>query len=180
MIARIDSGINSLNDVPGKVLAYGSRSSTSSYYFPRYMLETHGVSCTSLGGFKFSGNHTKVANDVISGVANVGGLKESVAKKNADKVKIIYASPELPSFSIMANHHFLTDNKLKKLKRKLVLLKAYDPIIQSFGKQFTGFKMAFKNQYEPVKDVIEYIEKGHSVKKEEPKKEESKSWFSFF
>lgn len=100
-IARADSGIQSLQDLKGRTLAFGSVGSTSGHLMPRYFLQQAGlVPERDLQRFSFSGAHDATAKWVESGKVDAGVLNESVwdrlvqeGKVDTTKVKVFWTTP---------------------------------------------------------------------------------------
>jgi phosphonate transport system substrate-binding protein len=88
-IARVGSGIKTLQDLRGKTVAFGSESSTSGHLMPRYFLLRAGLDPTrDLARYAFSGAHDATAKWVESGKVDAGALNESVWKKLVDEKKV--------------------------------------------------------------------------------------------
>ena len=100
-IARVGSGIRSLQDLRGKTFAFGSPSSTSGHLMPRYYLLQAGVDPEKdFSRYAFSGAHDATAKWVESGKVDAGALNESVWQKLVDekrvdlsRVEVFYTTP---------------------------------------------------------------------------------------
>lgn len=89
VITKLGSPVRSIADLKGKTFAFGSKSSTMTYLVPRHMIEKAGVRLSSLGGKLFSGSHSDVVKDVLSGKADAGAIKETVFFNNSSSLKAI-------------------------------------------------------------------------------------------
>jgi phosphonate transport system substrate-binding protein len=102
-IAHIDSGIEKVEDIKGKTMAFGSKSSTSGHLMPRHFLLSQFQIDSSkdfAGEPVFSGAHDATAKIVESGKVSAGALNKQVwdrmvAEKKVDttKVKLIWTTP---------------------------------------------------------------------------------------
>lgn len=156
IVARKDNtAIDSVKDIKDKRFAFGDSGSTSSYLIPKLMLQEDGVKLADLAGFNYTGSHSNVARAVIEGTADAGGCKESVALKNADKLKIVKLSKDIPGFPIIVNTQTVKRKDYRRLQRALVLVKAYDPVVKSIGAKHDGFFMAFPWHYDIIKDAMD-------------------------
>ena len=92
---------NSLLDLKGASLAFGSRLSTSGHFMPRYFLQNNSIEPESFfAKVEYTGAHDRTAEWVRDGKVEVGILNFEVAAEmfsdgrlSKDKVKIIWESP---------------------------------------------------------------------------------------
>jgi phosphonate transport system substrate-binding protein len=68
-VVKADSGIRSLEDIEGKVVAYTDASSTSGYIYPSALLKMKGI---KPGKYYFAGGHPQAILAVYQGSADVG------------------------------------------------------------------------------------------------------------
>ncbi len=88
-ITRAGSGIQKLQDLKGKTVAFGSPSSTSGHLMPRYFLLQAGLDPEKdFAKVAFSGAHDATAKWVESGKVDAGALNESVWNKLVEEKKI--------------------------------------------------------------------------------------------
>lgn len=125
-ITKIDSKINSINDLKGASLAFGSVNSTQGHLIPRIVLKDNNISLKDLDKYTYTGSHQKCAEAVLSGDYDVCSMQDTLAKELAKKnlVKIIYRSGEYPS-SLIAINKNVPPNVIKKIKQALL---NFDPI----------------------------------------------------
>lgn len=88
-ITRAGSGIQKLEDLRGRTVAFGSPSSTSGHLMPRYFLLQAGLDPEKdFARVAFSGAHDATAKWVESGKVDAGALNESVWNKLLEEKKI--------------------------------------------------------------------------------------------
>ena len=154
--AKDNAQINIISDFKGKRFAFGSRQSTLSCYMPCKMLMDSGVFDT-LAEYKFLGKHDKVARDVSMGRYDGGGIKEAVAKKNLDRIKIIAKSEPVYDFLIVA-HKDMDNAQYEKIKTAVFKLK--DPaILNSIKKGVTGFIETKDSNYDNLREVMKEVDR---------------------
>ena len=103
IIARADSGVNSLEDLRGKRFAWVDPSSTSGYLFPRALLQGRGIAPEELGQQIFAGGHDKVAA-VLDRQVDGGALGKDVLPRLTstyprvmEEIKTIEESADIPN-----------------------------------------------------------------------------------
>ena len=67
-VARADSGIESIEDIQGKIIAYTDAASTSGYIYPSAILKQKGITPSD---YFFAGGHTQAILAVYSGRADI-------------------------------------------------------------------------------------------------------------
>lgn len=101
-VAQKALGLQSLEDVKGKSLTFGSESSTSGHLMPRHFMMESGLDPNSdlNGAANYSGSHDKTWKLVESGAFEVGALNEAVweaaveeGKVDLEKVDVFYTTP---------------------------------------------------------------------------------------
>jgi len=110
IVARKDAQIRSLHDLPGKILAVGSRDSTQARILPLYFLACEGVDLTAVERLEFDtdlGKHGDTGSselDVLaalqSGRAHAGAVgdlvwvqQQSAGKIDPRQLEVIYTTP---------------------------------------------------------------------------------------
>ncbi len=86
IITQADSEIREVEDIKGKLFAFGDINSTSGSLYPRLMLEKAGI--TDLENpklFVYSGGHDATALAVQNGTAAAGGLEERILQRQIAK-----------------------------------------------------------------------------------------------
>ena len=102
-IANAQSGVEKVEDIRGKTMSFGSKSSTSGHLMPRHFMKTQfslDVQSDLEGKPVFSGAHDATAKIVESGKVAAGALNKQVwdrmvAEKQVDtsEVKLIWTTP---------------------------------------------------------------------------------------
>ena len=103
IVTRPNSSIQSLADLRGKTLAFGAANSTQGHLIPRILLEQAGIRLSDLAGYEYTGSHAQVANAVISGRLDAGGMQDTLAQSLANRgsLRILALSTDYPSSGIV-------------------------------------------------------------------------------
>lgn len=154
VIAKKDSPLSSPADLKGKVFAFGDKGSTSSYLVPKFILANNGVTLEDLKEAKLTGSHSNVLAAVLDGSADAGGLKESLALKNEDKVKFLEISKPIPNFPVCANIKALGKEKAKKVQAVLAAMPENSQEIVAISKKFNKFVKASIADYQIIAAIM--------------------------
>ncbi|KUO61760.1 MAG: phosphate/phosphite/phosphonate ABC transporter substrate-binding protein [Gracilibacter sp. BRH_c7a] len=97
-----DSRINSIDDLRGRSFAFGDPASTQGHLIPMIMLSQKGIELNSLNYYQYFSSHSEVANAVMSGRFDAGGMQDTLAKslESQGLLKIVDISEEFPSSGI--------------------------------------------------------------------------------
>jgi phosphonate transport system substrate-binding protein len=153
--AKNNDAINSLQDLKGKSFAFGSRQSTLSCYMPCKMLMDAGIFDT-LSKHDFLGKHDKVAQYVAMGGFDAGGIKEAVAQKNLDKIKVIATSEPVYDFLLVA-HHTMDRGQYDVIKAAVLELK--DPaVLDRIKKGVTAFIETSDARYDNLRSTMATVD----------------------
>ncbi|MBT6175647.1 MAG: putative selenate ABC transporter substrate-binding protein [Deltaproteobacteria bacterium] len=130
-IANAQSGVEKVEDIRGKTLSFGSKSSTSGHLMPRHFMKTQfslDVAADLEGKPVFSGAHDATAKIVESGKVAAGALNKQVwdrmvtqEKVDTAKVKLIWTTPGYVDYVWTAGKEVdaLLQDKFKKAFLKL-------------------------------------------------------------
>jgi phosphonate transport system substrate-binding protein len=156
IIAAAGNGaIKNLDDVNGKVFGFGSRQSTLSCYVPCKMLMDQGVFDT-LNDYRFLGRHDKVVQYVAGGMVDAGGIKEAVALRYPDKIKIVGKSEPIYDFLLVA-HHSMEEEPFQRLRRAALSLK--DPgVLGAIKPGVTGFIETRDENYQNLRTIMHAVD----------------------
>jgi phosphonate transport system substrate-binding protein len=129
-----NKSVNSLNDLKGKTLSFGSESSTSGHLMPRYYLLAAKINPdTDLKRIAFSGAHDATVAAVAGGKVDAGALNISVweklieAKKvDPSVVRVFYTTPGYYDYNWSVRTDMNADLK-KKLTDAFLALDANKP-----------------------------------------------------
>ncbi len=161
IIARENSDIRSVQDLKGRSFAFGDTHSTSSHIVPRAMLLDAGLDVKDLSYYNYLGHHDDVAEAVLKGDFDAGGVMESVAYKFQDRgLVFIKFSEDIPEFNICVTKSL--DNKMTEaVKNALIALRDSEPehteILQLINKNYTGFTEALDEDYNGVRVMMSKI-----------------------
>lgn len=158
IVARSESRIRSIEDINGRNFAFGYRHSVSGHIAPRIMLLDAGIDLKNLLHYEYFSSHEDVAEAVLSGNFDAGGLNESAAYRYQGKgLSLLKFSQELPGFSVCASKSFPQTLKYE-LESALLSLTNATPegssILLNQGENFTGFEKASDADFTIVKDMI--------------------------
>jgi phosphonate transport system substrate-binding protein len=161
IIANANAGIDKLEDIAGKDMAYGDPASTSSHLIPKSMLAEKGLIHTRDYNEHFLGAHDAVALTVQNGKAQAGGLSkiifETLVEKGSidpAKVKIIAVSRPFPQYPWAMRSDL--DPKLKVNIQK-AFLELKDPEILRGFKGATGFGAMTDKDYDVIRDLAKLL-----------------------
>jgi phosphonate transport system substrate-binding protein len=169
IIARTDSGINTLNDLKGKKFSFGDPLSTSGYVFPKKLLLDNKINPeTDFSHVIFSGTHDATVLAILNKKVDAGATfsedKEGkmgswtkyLSPEEIKQIKVIGATDTIPSDNICVSADL--DPKIAD--------KLADVIIE-YGKteqgkammkklyKFDGYLRAKDEDYEPVRAAFE-------------------------
>ena len=136
------------------VFAFGDKGSTSSYLVPKYILAKSGVKLADLKDHLLTGSHSNVVRAILEGKAAAGGVKESVALKNQDKLKFLEISKPIPNFPICVNLKSLGKEKAKKFQNLLLGLPKKAPEMVAISKKYDNFAKASIGDYRIIESIM--------------------------
>lgn len=114
LFTRVDGGIQTIDDLRGRVIAFEDRGSTSGFLIPMAMLRQHGLEPVELPapgiapppgkvGFIFVGTEINIAAWVTRGMVDAGALNdgdwedvERTPNGLKDQLTVFHQSPEIP------------------------------------------------------------------------------------
>lgn len=98
IVTQPGSSIKTIQDLRGRTVAFGSRTSTQGYLIPRIMLAKASLNLGDLASFESFQSYADAANAVISGRFDAAALQDTLAQKLATQglVKIIAISDYYP------------------------------------------------------------------------------------
>jgi len=161
IIGNVDAGINSIENIAGKDVAFGDPASTSSHLIPKSMLAEKGLVQAKDYREHFLGAHDAVALTVQNGKAQAGGLSkpifESLVEKGTidpKKVKVIAVSKPFPQYPWAMRSDLSPDLK-KKIQSAFLDLKDQE-VLKTF-KGATGFGPMADKDYDVVRDLAKVL-----------------------
>lgn len=166
IIARTDTGINSLEDLKGKRFAYGDPVSTSGCLYAKELIRSRGEDPEKFFSHViYAGAHDKVVmavyNKQVDGGAIYGGVvsdaREKVVETIPDvmkKTKVIAKSAEIPNDTVSVRKG-LSPDIVKKITDGLMKVAASDEgriaVMSLYG--IDGFVPAKDSDYDSVRKV---------------------------
>ncbi len=150
------SGIKSVNEIRGKRFAFGSEKSTGSTLVPMAMLAEAGITLKDLSQYAYLGSHDIVANAVLKGEFDAGGMMESVVAEFADKgITAVKISEPIPQFPVCV-HRDLNPEFVERIKEALVSITDAS-IIKAIDKGYTKFLEAKDSDFDGVRAMVKRL-----------------------
>jgi phosphonate transport system substrate-binding protein len=122
-IVSLNSDIQTLQDIQGKRVAFGSKHSTMSHLLPRAMLLEAGITHDDVSDLAFLDNHENVALGVLMGEFDAGAVKEETYYKYQNKgLKLLTWTPWISEHVFVAGKHIAT-SEIEAMRNALLALK---------------------------------------------------------
>ena len=160
VIGNVAAGINTLEDIKGKNMAFGDVASTSSHLIPKFLLKSKGLEAKKDYKEHFLGSHDAVALAVQNGHAQAGGLSkiifETLIQKgivNKNNVKVITISKPYPEYP-WAMRSDLTPALKEKVKKAFYGLKDKE-ILKPL--KADGFAPVSDQDYDVIRDLAKIL-----------------------
>jgi phosphonate transport system substrate-binding protein len=152
-IVRDDrADIQTLQDLAGKSMAFGSPDSTGSFMVPMDYLRRHGLGLDSFARWANLPTHDAVARAVLRGAFDAGVIVEPLALPYVNSgLRILEATPPFPGFLIVARAG-LPANVVAALRSVLLGIDPADPEV---GVRSAGWNEILRHGFGPV-DVADY------------------------
>jgi len=161
IVAREDSDIGGLKDLAGKRFAFGDEKSTTSHLMPRAMIYAAGLKLQDLKGYKYLGRHDAVADAVVSGEFDAGGMMKSVADLYMDRgLKVVLVSGDIPTFNIVGGSNLdpSTRDRIKKALTTMDMNKAEQAkALKDIDPHYTGFVEANDGDYDEIRNMVKQL-----------------------
>ncbi len=156
VIGNIEAGINSIEDLKGKQVAYGDQASTSSHLIPKSMLRDAGLTEGKDYKENFAGAHDAVAVAVQNNNAQGGGLSkpifESLVERDIislEKVRVLGESAPFPQYPWAMRSDM--DDALKEAIRQAFYTLKDEAVLKPFKSD--GFAPINDSDYDVVRDL---------------------------
>jgi phosphonate transport system substrate-binding protein len=154
LVARADSGINSVQDLVGKRFAFGDEAAI----LQRAVVISAGIRLEQLGSYRFLGHFDNIARGVANGDFDAGILKDTTAFQWENKgLRIIHASPELPPYNISVGPQ-MDETTSRAIQAALLRLNPAIPehrkVITALDEGYDGFVAADDADYNVVRKLI--------------------------
>lgn len=165
LVARNGEGIEKVEDLKGKKVAFVDPSSTSGYIFPAVILMDNGIDIEKDIKYQFAGGHDKALQLLVNGDVDAIGTYENAFKKFSkefpelgSKAKILAKSDLIPGVTLTVSSK--VDNETKtKIKEAFIDISESEEgqklLLQLFG--LKGFQTVDKNNYDTIKIKLEKL-----------------------
>lgn len=161
VVAGAGTGINSLQDIKGKIMAYGDPASTSSHLIPKEMLLSQAnLKAGQDYQEQFVGAHDAVAMAVQNNNAQAGGLSkpiyESLVERGTidpNKVKVIAESKPYPNYPWVMRSTLASDLQ-EKIKKVFYDLKDKD-VLKPLEAE--GFAPIEDKDYDVIRNMVKVL-----------------------
>lgn len=161
IVVRDNSDIKELRDLQGQGLALGSRYCATSNLLPRLMLKQAGVKEEDLFTIDITGHNRSAILSVMSGFHDAAGVTESAADEYKNKgLRYIAVSPPSPNFVFVVKSSLPPElkDKIKTILTGMSRRSADDSgVLNSIGKNFTGFEPVDDREYNSVRDLMKKV-----------------------
>lgn len=156
IVVSRNSGIKSVSELRGKRFAFGSEKSTGSTLVPMAMLAEAGITLNNLSQYAYLGSHDIVANAVLKGEFDAGGMMESVVSDFADKgIVAIKISEPIPQFPICVNKD-IDPEFVEKIKEALISITDLS-ILKAIDKGYTKFMEAKDSDFDGIRAMVKRL-----------------------
>jgi phosphonate transport system substrate-binding protein len=161
IVTRDGAGINNIKDIMGRRFAFGDEKSTTSHLMPRAMLYAAGIKLQDLKDYRYLGRHDSVADSVIGGEFDAGGLMESVARNYEQKgLKVLKLSGDIPTFNIVGGSNLDPATGLK-IKEALVAMSMSNSdqakALRDIDPLYDGFAEASDSDYDEIRRMVKQL-----------------------
>ena len=151
IVVSKNSTINSIKDLKNKKIAFGSKMSTGSTLVPTAMLKRSGIELNDLALVEYLGSHDAVANGVIEGDFDAGGLMDSAYEEFKDSLRVLEYSTPIPQFPICVSPK-IDPYLLNKIKD--VFLKADKDKLTAIDPGYTAFTAVTAGDFDEIKKLL--------------------------
>jgi phosphonate transport system substrate-binding protein len=159
IVVKEDSPIKTIADLHGKSFAFGDEKAL----LQRATVVGAGVKLDQFKDYRFIGHYDNIARAVMNNDFDAGILKDTMAYKWQGKgLRILYSSPELPPYNIVASKK-VSKKLLKELQHIFLSLDKNKPedleVIKALDKKYDGFAATNDAEYDVVRKMIAPFEK---------------------
>lgn len=163
IVVRRDSKLTELSQLAGARFAFGDENSTMSHLVPRFMLLQAGVGLKDFSSYSFLKSHRNVALGVLGGYYDAGALKESVFRLYEPRgLRVLATSPDIPTHLLLTRNGFPAD-MLATLRQVLLHINENEQgrqVLSDIKLEVTGMRPVSDSDYDPLRRIMESIEKG--------------------
>ena len=167
IVAKIDSGIETLQDLRGKNFCYVSPNSASGYLYPRAVFRRHGMDPDkAFASTRFTGDHLAAMRAMESGACQGAAVFAGIffeAKKHnieVEKYTILVETPRIP-YDAYCVPPTMPPALATSLRQALLALKPGDPVTKRYlgeHSRITGFATVEDSAYDSVRRIEKYLD----------------------
>jgi len=166
VVVKAASGINTLQDLKGKVFCYVGPNSSSGYLYPRALFRKHGMDPdNSFRVTRFTGDHLAalkaIENGACDGAAVFAGILFEAKKHgiSPEQYTILATTERIPqdAYCVPPNH---SPKLVTELRSSLLALReGSEPARRLLGtnSRITGFAPAQDSDYDSVRRIEKYL-----------------------
>lgn len=158
IVVKENSSIKTIQDLAGKTFAFGDEKAL----LQRATVVGAGITLEKFKEYKFIGHYDNIARAVMNDDFDAGILKDTMAYKWQGKgLRILYSSPDLPPYNIVASKN-VDPQLLAKLRKIFLTLDKNNPehleVIKAVDKKYDGFAATSDAEYDVVRQMIKPFE----------------------
>ena len=159
IVVKDSSPIKTVQDLVGKTFAFGDAAAI----LQRAVVVGAGMPMEKLGEYKFIGHYDNIAQGVLNGDFDAGVVKDTTAIKfKPQGLRVIYGSPPLPPYNIVASSKMdpVLVEKVRAAFLKLDVTKPdHKAVIVSLDPSYSGFVAVTDQEYDVIRDLVKPFEK---------------------
>jgi len=152
---------SSLDDLRGKVFAFGDPQSTMSTLVPRALLKQHDITLADLESYRHYKGHANVALAVLAGDADAGAVKEEVYHQFADRgLRSLQSTPPISEHVFVARAG-MTSSFTERLQELLLSIRSPEQVsalLKPIKKSATGLVNARSSDYDNLRALIDILQ----------------------
>ncbi len=154
IVVKENSPIKTVQDLQGKSFAFGDKRAL----LQRATIVGAGIKLSQFKEYRFIGHYDNIARAVMNNDFDAGILKDTMAYKWQGKgLRILYASPALPPYNIVASKN-VSKEMLKELKQIFLSLDKNNPdhlkVIKAIDKKYDGFAATSDAEYDVIRKLV--------------------------